>query len=204
MKKIYSGGIYLIDLVGNVNPEFGLNHYAILMKTSKKDLYLAFPLTTSDKRSKEKYTIPMPNSTDNEYILLYQVKPISKNRVKGKKEKAGKHIIISEEDCKKIFDEYVKYINDLKTNNSISIIETHKNIEKSKTNLSLNCEKQITILQNTTIDYDSLIIEYNGGKLTYSLISTKKIGKQVIRYRVTDEYGQYIEKNVNVDILPNK
>lgn len=203
IEKIYPGGVYLIDLKGNVDPEFGLNHYAILMKTNKKDLYLAFPLTTSSNRSKEKYTFQMPNSIDNEYILLYQVKPVSKNRVIGKKQKDGKHIIISEEDCKTILKQYIEYINDLTENNIFSIKETYKNIENSKNRLALDCNTKISVLQNEKIDYNSPVINYEGGMLTYNLISTKKIGIKIIKYRVIDKYGQYIERDVNVEILPN-
>lgn len=199
--KIYSGGIYLIDQSGNVNPEFGLNHYAILMKTNKADLYLAFPLTTSEKRKVEKYTIPRPDGVDNEYILLYQAKPISKNRVIGKKTKGGEHVIVSEDNCKYIFDEYLKYINDIKMNNIISIKAIYENKDASKKSLILECQSKISVFQYDLIDYDSLVISFKGGKLTHTEISTRNTGHKTIKFKVADKYGQSIIKTVDVEII---
>ena len=49
VNKIRNGGIYLIDLKGNVNPEFGMKYYCVLVNTIDKDLFLAFPTTISIK-----------------------------------------------------------------------------------------------------------------------------------------------------------
>lgn len=204
INKIHTGGIYLINQSGNVNPEFGFDHYAILMKTSKDDLYLAFPLTTSKKRSIERYTIPRPDGVDNEYILLYQVKPISKNRELGKKTENEEHVIISEDNCKYIFDEYLKYINDIKMNNIISIKSTHENKKTSKEALVLECQSKISVFQYDSINYDSLVINLSGGKLTHTKISTRNIGHKTIEFRVTDKYGQKIIKTVDVEIIQNE
>lgn len=204
MKKkdnIITGGIYLIDQSGNVNPEFGMNHYSILLKTNKKDLYMAFPLTTSKKRITEKYTIPRPGSLDDEYILLYQVKPISKNRVTGKKTIDGEHVIISEDECDIIFNKYIDYLNDMKENTIISIKDTYKNKSVSKEALTLECLPEIIINKNDDINYQSLIIESSGGNVTNTQISTKEVGHKNIEYRITDKYGQKLIKIVNVEIV---
>lgn len=198
--KIVPGGIYLINQNGNVDPEFGLNHYAVLLKTNKKELYLAFPLTTSKRRSDEKYTILRPETTDEEYILLYQTKPVSKNRVIGKKTKNGEQVIISEESCKYILNEYINYIKDLELNNIFSITNTIKNKKESKEKLKLECIQEVSFKQNYQINYEALVINYSGGKLSYTIISTKNIGNYVIEFRVVDKYGQKLIKKVNVNI----
>ena len=55
--KIRNGGLYLIDLKGNINPEFGLKHYCVLISTEDRDLFLAFPTTTSKKEQQRNITI---------------------------------------------------------------------------------------------------------------------------------------------------
>ncbi len=51
--KLKYGGIYLVNLKGYVSPEFGFNHYCILLKTDIKDLYLVFllPLLKIDQKN---------------------------------------------------------------------------------------------------------------------------------------------------------
>ena len=46
VNKIKNGGIYLIDLKGNVYPEFGMKFYCVLVNSIDKDLFLAFPTTS--------------------------------------------------------------------------------------------------------------------------------------------------------------
>lgn len=38
-EKLKNGGMYLVDLTGNINPEFGLKHYCVLIKTEDKELF---------------------------------------------------------------------------------------------------------------------------------------------------------------------
>lgn len=201
VKNIINGGIYLVDLTGYVSPEFGFNHYCILLKTSKKDLYLAFPITTSEKRKNDKYTIP--NFVDGEgYILLHQVKPISKTRIISAKKKNGMMVCISEEQSNRLFDEYIQYITDLKQNNSLSIKKIMENREDSKQNMILNCLEDYHVVQGDILDYNSLIIEATGGKLTHTDISTKKVGEYVVQFYLTDIYGFKIKKETKIYIDP--
>lgn len=122
----------------------------------------------------------------------------------SKKTEKEEHVIISEENCEYIFDEYLKYINDMKMNNIISIKATYENKKYSKKSLTLECKSKISVFQYGSIDYDSLIISSNGGVLTHTLISTKNIGHKTIEFRVKDKYGQKIIKTVDVEIIENK
>ena len=198
--KVSNGGIYLIDLKGFVSPEFGYNHYCILLKTSLTDLYFAFPITTSENRKNEKYTIQ--NFIDGEgYILLYQAKPISKNRIISEKKRDGLLVLADETQSDKLFDEYLKYINDIKQNNNLSIKQIHKNIQKSKTEMVLNCVTSYTLFVNDKLDYNSLIIEAKGGTITHSEISTKRIGTYTVSFFLRDKYGNKLTQNVQVNVI---
>lgn len=197
INKIINGGIYLVDLSGYISPEFGFDHYCILFRTNRTELYLAFPITTSEKRAREKYTILNPIDQEG-YILLNQVRPISKNRIKAAKIRNGMVVFSTGEQSNLLFDAYLEYLSDLKTTTNISINQITRNKEEAKSKMVLECVKEIEIQQNDKINYGKLVLKAKGGKMTHTIISTKSPGVKFIDFFLTNSFGHKINQKVKV------
>lgn len=198
--KIINGGMYLVDLKGNVNPEFGYLHYCILIKTHDKDLFLAFPTTTSKDRQSEDFTYVLP--VDNSIILFKHTRIVSKFRVIDElKDNDGHLIVLSDEELDCIFKEYEKFIKHIEGVAKKSVKQYFVAKEAAKDALKLKCIEEITLKRRTVIDYNSLITEASSGKIVHNLISTKKIGTQNITYTLTDKFGHKTAMTVKVNII---
>lgn len=195
--KIQSGGIYLIDQRGYVSPEFGFDHYCILIRTNYNDLYLSFPLTTSKKRLEDSHTMRRP-AAEEEIILFNQSKPISKDRVKGQKLVNGELDVITIDELEIIMNAYHDYLNSIQLSTKMSINQYNKNKKDSFANMSLQCKESYKAIVNQELDYDDLVISYTGGKLTHNLISVKNEGEYVVEFLLKDKYSQKIKKRVLV------
>ncbi|RHB95317.1 hypothetical protein [Thomasclavelia ramosa] len=193
--KLKPGGIYLIDQRGYISPEFGFNHYCILLKTNNKNMFLAFPLTTSDNRRNDAYTIPRPGD-DKELILLNQVKPISKNRVIGMKTENGQLVVIKSKDIEYIFGEYMIYLKNMELSSKMSVEQYLKNKEASRKAMRLQCVEKKMIKVNDKVLLEDLVIEKEGGDLKVVPISTKKAGIQTLEIVLVDNYNQKLKQKV--------
>lgn len=128
--KIKNGGIYWIDFKEFKKPEWGNNkkgnpHLAILIRINdfeNKEMYLALPLT-SKKVFLEKYgekvvkeiTIINNGNRKSNYILLNQLRTISKNRVKNHSKYYIDNVANEIEEIYKSFNNFIfYYFNDLK------------------------------------------------------------------------------------------
>lgn len=201
--KLKSGGIYLIDQKGFISPEYGYDHYCILMKTNNRDMFLAFPLTTLPKRRGEPYTLARPND-EKEIILLNQVKPISKHRVIGKKTQNGQLVVVSDNDIELIFSKYREYLEEMELSTKMSVRQYNENKKESREKMKLKCVDKITVERNSQINIESLIIEKIGGEIRTPKISTKKIGLNEIDISLVDRFNQRITKKVIVEFIEAK
>ena len=202
MNRIRNGGIYLVQLDGHVSPEFKYKHFCILFKTQIKNLYLSFPLTTSSKRKQEKYTIPCPNNT-NASILLQQVCVLSEDRIlDDKTDENGELVALSADQCAMVFNEYIKYLNDILENTSKSIAQYIENKNNSLGSLTFECPKKITIFQGEKIDYRSIPTKMNGGKIKIkNEISTQSLGDKEVEMIYEDKYYNSIKCTVLVHVV---
>lgn len=200
--KIRNGGLYLIDLKGNVNPEFGLTHYCVLVGTDDRDLFLAFPTTTSSKRVSEKYHQVL--EIDGSIVLFKHTRIISRKRIIGEQTRDGVLSVLSENELKKLLTEYHNYTKKISEEAIKSVHNFHESRNRSKENLNLECVDSFELKVGEKLDYNNLVKSFAGGKLTHTEISTKTTGVKSVNMIVKDKYGQKIIKTVDVEIIENK
>lgn len=198
MNKIRNSGIYLIDLKGNVNPEFGMKHYCVLVNTIDRDLFLAFPTTTSIKRRKEAGTYIL--KIDNSVVLFKHTRIISRNRIIGESVKNGILNVWDEFELDSLMKEYEDFILDMHRHAMKSVKQYHNAKEASFNSLKLECKERIELSVGESIRYDEMVIYYQGGKVVHNEISTKESGVKQITFSVKDKYNQKITKIVEVVI----
>lgn len=200
-KKIRNGGIYLVDLSGNVNPEFGLNHYCVLVNTIDRDLFLAFPTTTSNKRKKEDGTYNL--KIDNSIVLFKHTRVISRKRIIGEQTQNGILSVLNEIELDSLLNAYETFIGDMHKNAIKSVKQYHKSKDDSLTKLKLDCEQSIEVLVGETIDYNKLVLSYTGDLVFNNTVSTKTSGLKKVNISVKDKYNQKITKTVDVLVKEN-
>ncbi len=132
---------------------------------------------------------------------MNQVKPISKNRIIGAKTEQGKLVLISHEDSDFIFNEFIKYLNEMKIRSKTAVQQANLNKTNSGTDLMLECVEEVTVNRNDNIDYQSLIISKSKGNVTRSHISTKKAKEDFIEFYLEDDFGNKIKRTVKVIIV---
>lgn len=196
--KIRNGGMYLVNLSGSVNPEFGLKHYCVLVNTHDKDLFLAFPTTTSEKRNNERWTKVL--TIDNSIVLLKHVRIISKRRIICEATTNGVLNVLNEDELDSLLSEYEEFIHYAHQKANLSVKQYHDHRQKSFDNLSLECVSSVEIKVGELIDYNSLVTKASGGNVVHNNISTKTTGEKIITYILKDKYNQKIEKDVKVII----
>ncbi|WP_337553696.1 hypothetical protein [Massilicoli timonensis] len=194
--KIRNGGLYLIDLKGNVDPEFGLKHYCVLVGTEDRDLYLAFPTTTSNKRMGEKYHHVL--DIDSSIVLFKHTRMISKRRIIGEQTRNGVLSVLSEEELNELLLAYREYTEKLCNEAIKSAKQFHEARNKSKDNLKLECIDSFEINVGETLNYDDLVKVFDGGKLTHTEVSTKSAGEKSVDMIVKDKYGQKITRTIRI------
>ena len=197
--KIRNGGLYLIDFKGNVNPEFGLTHYCVLVATEDRDIFLSFPTTTSKKIKTEKYHHIL--NIDGSIVLFKHTRFISRQRIIGERTRDGVLSVLSEDELKELLNDYKMYTDRISEEAIKSSHNYHDARNKSKNKLKLKCVESCEVFVNEKIDFDSLVIEIDGGKLSHTEISTKTPCIKTVNLSVKDEYGQKITKTVKINIL---
>lgn len=126
-KKIINGGIYWIDFKEFRLPEWGNSpsgkpHLSVLIKINdflKKEMYLSFPITSQGgfiKSYGNKIIIPLHSINKNSknkkhFVLLNQVRTISKGRVLKPFILDDEEIILKNKAIKELNRKYVNFIN---------------------------------------------------------------------------------------------
>lgn len=196
-EKLKNGGMYLVNLTGNINPEFGLKHYCILIKTDDRELFLAIPTTTSPNRVSEKHCVL---TCDNSIALYKHTRIISNKRVVGEKKINGELCVLEKEDLDNLINGYETYIHGLHTNAVYSVGQYHKAKSESKNEMELICIEEITVRKDEYVDINTLVQMHKGGKLLHDPIITKQIGSYKLNVWVKDNYSQKLKKQVTIHV----
>lgn len=197
-EKLKNGGMYLVDLTGNVNPEFGMKHYCVLIKTDDSELFLAIPTTTSYGRVTEKHYIL---ECDKSIALYKHTRIISNKRVIGEKKIHGELCVLEKEDLDELLNGYELYIQGLHKKALNSVQQYHKAKEISKSKMKLECLNEATVYKDEDIDVRMLVPLYDGGKLLHDPISTKKIGTFEFDVWVKDNYSQKLKDKITLHVI---
>ena len=126
---------------------------------------------------------------------------ISRQRIIGERTRDGVLSVLSEDELKELLNDYKMYTDRISEEAIKSSHNYHDARNKSKNKLKLKCVESCEVFVNEKIDFDSLVIEIDGGKLSHTEISTKTPCIKTVNLSVKDEYGQKITKTVKINIL---
>lgn len=197
-EKLKNGGMYLVNLTGNINPEFGLKHYCVLVRTEDKELFLAIPTTTSANRTSEKHCIL---KCDNSIALYKHTRIISNKRVVGEKRINGQLCVLEKDDLDNLLKGYKKYIDNLHKEAVHSVEQYHQVKKKSRDKMELICIEEITVNKDEVVDIENLVQVHKGGKLLSDPIITKQTGTYVLNVWVKDNYSQKLKKQITINVI---
>lgn len=197
-EKLKNGGMYLVNLTGNINPEFGLKHYCVLIKTDDRELFLAFPTTTSSNRNSEKHCVL---KCDNSIALYKHTRIISNKRVVGEKKINGELCVLEKEDLDNLINGYETYIHKLHADAISSVEQYHKAKCESRDKMELICIDEFTVNKDENVDINDLVQTHKGGKLLHDPIVTKQVGSYELNVWVKDNYSQKLRKQVTIHVI---
>lgn len=208
--KIVNGGIYGVNHNGHKSPEFGNSsgnryHYAILVKSSWSELYLAFPITTSIKRSSDKWTIPNPHASGSGYVLLYQVKPISADRVIMEQVVNGELCVLNSNEIRKLFEKYNQYLLDRSKAAIMSVDDYHRKKANALSSLRLKCHDEIEIKIDLIDEAIRLIVidyQTNNDSLPYlNNQLPKRTGTYERKVYIKNSFNQKLFTDITVKVV---
>lgn len=187
-----------MNLTGNINPEFGLKHYCVLIKTDDRELFLAIPTTTSPNRNLEKQCVL---KCDNSIALYKHTRIISNKRVVGEKKINGELCVLEKEDLDILINGYEAYIHKLHTDAISSVEQYHRAKSESRDKMELICIDEFTVNKDENVDINALVQIHKGGKILHDPMITKQVGSYELNVWVKDNYSQKLKKQVTIHVI---